>query len=91
MTFIPLEQALKISKSLRACPVCFGTGEMDCMDNMGPAVPKCPTCKGLCFVDLGATCCCGMPAILFKDDLIYCGRELCLTNLKHRHSGGYSC
>jgi hypothetical protein len=97
MTYIPIEQAVRMAdaaerarqavSTLRLCPVCLGRGEFDVPSNMGPGVPKCWVCKGGGFVDMSSVCSCGMPAILFKDDVLYCGRDLCLTTLKHKRTG----
>lgn len=97
MTFIPLTEVVKFmervkgAKTLRRCPVCLGTGEFDTMNNMGPDVPKCWVCKGTGFVDLASVCVCGNAAVLFQDNMIYCGRDLCLTSLKHGRTRGFSC
>ena len=95
MTFIPLEQVVKFmererttgANTLRECPVCRGSGEFDTTSNMGPSIPKCWVCKGQGFVDMASTCVCGYPALLFKDTVLYCGRELCFNSMKNRHTG----
>lgn len=89
MTFIPVKQIdgaerQSLVNTLRTCPVCLGTGEWDTPSNMGPGVPKCPICRGQGFVDMASICACGMPALFFKDNVLFCGRELCLNALKHR-------
>jgi len=95
--FVPISEVMKFyekvegADTLRRCPICQGSGEFDVPSNMGPAVPKCGVCKGTGFVDLASTCACGMPAVLFKDDICYCGRDLCLNNLKHRRPVGLGC
>jgi DnaJ-class molecular chaperone len=97
MTFIALSEVVKFcervkgSNTLRLCPVCQGTGEFDTPDNMGPGVPKCPVCKGTGFVDMSSTCTCGMPALLFKEEVLYCGKDLCFNSQKHRRTTGFGC
>jgi hypothetical protein len=93
MTFKPIGLAIdhtepvKGASTLRLCPVCQGTGEWDTPSNMGPGVPNCPVCKGCGYVDLASVCCCGQAALFFKDDVIYCGKDVCLSSLKHKRVG----
>lgn len=91
--FIPIEAVMKFvenvkhANTIRLCPVCNGTGEFDTPSNMGPGVPKCWVCKGTGGVDMASTCCCGMPAVFFKDEMVYCGRDACLASMKHKRAG----
>lgn len=86
MTFLPIEQAvaqLEAKKSRpKLCPVCNGTGEFDTPSNMGPRVPECPVCKGGGVVDLSLICACGMPAVIVKEGVVYCGRQQCLHAMR---------
>lgn len=83
-----LEQRLLDTR--RPCPIpdCIA-GERDNTQNMGPRTPKCPVCMGTGYVDLAHTCCCGMPAVLLHeyDQILYCGRDLCLNVQRRRMAG----
>lgn len=96
--FVHIEEVTKFCdrvrqvNTIRPCPVCiFTPGEFDTPDNMGPGIPVCPVCKGTGYVDLAHICCCGMPAVFWKDELIYCGRDACLASMKNRRTMGLGC